>query len=58
LSISAPKVVGKKKVYPTPDSPEMPITAEALPERYNEKTQLTLDVKAGTNTKDWDLEKK
>jgi hypothetical protein len=58
VSISAPKVVGKKKIYPTPNSPEMPITKEALPERYNEQTELTLDVKRGKNEKDWDLKGK
>src|SRR4051794_2441013 len=37
VSLSAPKVVGHKKVYATPNSPEMPVTAEAIPARYNEK---------------------
>jgi hypothetical protein len=55
VSISAPKVVGKKKIYPTADSPEMPVTREALPARYNEQTELTLDVTAGTISKDWEL---
>jgi len=55
VSISVPKVIGKKKIYPTPESPEMPITKEALPERYNEKTELTLEVKSGANPKDWEL---
>ena len=58
LSISAAKVVGKKKIYPTPESPEMPITAEALPPRYNERNELTYDVKPGQNEKDWDLKGK
>jgi hypothetical protein len=58
VSISAPKVVGQKKVYNTPNSPVMPVTAEALPARYNEKTELTLDVKPGRNTKDWALDGK
>ena len=58
VSISAPKVVGKKKIYPTPQSPEMPITKEALPARYNDQTELRLDVKPGANQKDWDLQSK
>jgi hypothetical protein len=58
VSISAPKVVGKKKIYPTPQSPEMPITKEAVPARYNEQTELQLDVKPGANQKDWDLHSK
>ena len=40
---------------PTPNSPEMDVTEEGLPARYNEKTELTLEVKAGTNRKDWPL---
>jgi hypothetical protein len=57
VSISAPKVVGKKKIYNTPNSPVMPITVEAIPARYNEKTELTLEVKGATQ-KDWDLQGK
>jgi hypothetical protein len=55
VSISMPKVVGTKKIYDTPDSPVMPITVEALPARYNEETELKIDVKSGTNTQDFHL---
>lgn len=58
VSISAPKVVGQKPIYDTPNSPVMPITVEALPERYNEKTELRLDVKTGKNQQDYDLKSK
>jgi len=58
VSISAPKVVGQKKVYDAPDSPVRPLTAESLPERYNEKSELKLEVKSGRNPKDWALESK
>lgn len=58
VSISAPKVVGKKPIYNTPNSPEMPITVEALPARYNEKTELRLDVKPGKIEKHYDLQSK
>jgi hypothetical protein len=58
VSISAPKVIGEKKIYNTPNSPVMPITKEALPEKYNEKTELTFEVKPGANPKDWDLPSK
>ena len=58
VTISAPKAIGKKKLYATPDSPEGTLYAEALPERYNEKTELTLDVKSGSNDKDWELKGK
>jgi hypothetical protein len=57
VTISGSKVVGKKKVYDTKDSPEMPITQEMLPAKYNAKSELTLEVKRGTNEKNWDLTK-
>ena len=38
------RVVGTKKIYDTDDSPLMPITEEALPARYNEQTELRLDM--------------
>jgi hypothetical protein len=58
VSISAAKVVGMKKLYPRPDSPEAPITAEALPARYNSDSKLMLEVKPGSNPKDWELDEK
>ncbi len=57
VSISASKVIGTKKLYDTPDSPVRQITAEALPAKYNEKTELRYEVKAGPNVKDFDLAK-
>jgi hypothetical protein len=53
--ISMPKVVGTKKIYDTPDSPEMPITKEALPERFNTKTELQIEPTAGTMHQDFEL---
>jgi hypothetical protein len=57
--INGTKVVGKKKVYNTPDSPVMPVTQELLPAKYsdNGKTELTFDVKPGQNEKNWELTK-
>lgn len=57
VSISGLKVVGKKKAYDTPGSPENTITAELLPAKYNTKTELTLDVTVGANQKNWELAK-
>ncbi len=57
VSISASKVVGKKKAYDTPDSPEIPITEPLVPAKYNQTTELRYDVKAGTQTKDFQLAK-
>jgi hypothetical protein len=58
VAINAPKIVGYKKLYPTPDSETRPLTKEALPAKYNEQTELQLDVKPGPNAKDWDLKSK
>lgn len=42
VTISAPKVVGMKKLYNTEHSLERPVTAESLPPRYNAKSELTI----------------
>jgi hypothetical protein len=55
VQISAPKVMGKRKEHNGPDAPLVEITAESLPPRYNSKTELSLDVHAGSNTKDWSV---
>jgi hypothetical protein len=47
VSISSPKVVGKKKMYDTPESPVIDLTDEILPKRYNANSELKLTVKAG-----------
>lgn len=58
VQVRVPKVVGKKKLYNTPDSPVQDILEEALPGRYNDKTELQYEVKPGKNEKDWDLKSK
>lgn len=58
VSITVPIVVGKKKLYNTPESPEGNLYAESLPDKYNSKTELELEVKSGRNTKDWNLDAK
>lgn len=58
VEIRASKVVGQKKVYDTPDSPVQPILEEVLPAKYNERTELTLEVQPGTTVKDFDLSTK
>jgi len=47
VSITSPKVVGKKKMYDTADSPVIDITEESLPRRYNAQSELKLSVKLG-----------
>lgn len=58
VRISAVKVVGKEKAYETPDSPEIEITEELLPKKYNEATELKLDVSAPKTTHDFKLDAK
>jgi hypothetical protein len=47
ISITSPKVIGKKKMYDTPDSPVYDVTEESLPKRYNAQSELKLTVTAG-----------
>jgi hypothetical protein len=58
IAIRVPKVVGKRKLYNTPDSPEQPLMAETLPPEYNDRTTLTLEVKPGANEHNFDLQTK
>ena len=58
VEVRIPKVVGKKKLYDTPDSLEQEIMEEVLPEKYNEVTELRAEIKKGINTKDFDLKTK
>jgi len=57
VSITAVKIVGKKKAYDAPDSPEIPITESLIPARYNHASELRYGVKGGTQTKDFELPK-
>jgi len=48
VECSAPKVVGRQKMYNTADSPEVDVVGELLPERYNVRSELTYEVHPGT----------
>ena len=58
VQIRVSKVVGKKKIYDTPDSPVREVWAEVLPAKYNDNTQLKLDVKRGDNQQEYKLTSK
>jgi hypothetical protein len=47
VEISAPKVVGKRKAYDTPDSPMVDIVKELIPARYNVNSDLRVTIKKG-----------
>ena len=55
VEIRVPKVLGEKKLYNTPDSPMKQILAESLPPKYNDQTELKLDVQPGENRRDFQL---
>src|SRR6185436_17969686 len=48
----------EEKLYNTADSPVQPIMKETLPAKYNDDSELQLDVKAGQNSKDFELSTK
>jgi hypothetical protein len=58
VEISAPKVVGQRKMYDTPDSPVVDDVVELLPPRYNTQSELKMTVQAGSQTKQFDLKSK
>jgi hypothetical protein len=58
VEIRVPKVVGKKKLYDTPDSPEQEIMEEVLPEKYNEASELRFTGVKGKNEKNFELSTK
>ena len=56
VEIRVPRVVGKKKLYETADSPVQDIMQEVLPEKFNEKSVLRFTPQESMNEKNWDLE--
>jgi hypothetical protein len=58
VQIRVSKIVGKKKIYDTRDSPVREVWAEVLPAKYNDNTQLKLDVKRGENQQEYNLTSK
>jgi hypothetical protein len=55
VEIRVPKVIGERKLYDAPNSPMKSILAESLPARYNDASELTLDVQPGENREDFAL---
>ena len=58
VSIRIPKVVGKRKLYDRPDSPVQPIMEESLPPKYNDQTELVIEVRPGEMECNFDLSSK
>jgi hypothetical protein len=55
VTISANEVVGKQKLYDTPDSPVIDTVRQIIPARYNTKSELTADLVEGPNEVNFDL---
>jgi hypothetical protein len=55
VEISAPKVVGKRKAYDTPDSPTVDVVEERIPDRYNTRSELKVTIKKGSQKEKFDL---
>jgi hypothetical protein len=49
VTITAQKVVGKKKAYDAPNSPVIDLTEEMLPKRYNAQSEIKATVAAGSS---------
>jgi hypothetical protein len=58
VEITANKVVGKRKAYDSPESPVVDEVVELIPQRYNVNSELTADVKEGSQTVRYDLKSK
>jgi hypothetical protein len=56
VEIYAPKVVGKRRMMP--ESPEVDIIEELIPERYNAKSELKMTVEKGAQSKKFELKSK
>jgi hypothetical protein len=55
VEVTARQVVGRETVTAYGVTQDADRTAEAVPERYNTRSELTADVRPGTNRFDFDL---
>jgi hypothetical protein len=55
VEVTSPKVVGKLKMYDTPDSPTVDRIEEAIPPKYNVSSELKMTVPKGKTEKQFDL---
>jgi hypothetical protein len=55
VQIRVPEVVGQKKLYDTDESKVRNVYRETLPKKFNDQTELVLEVRSGKNPKDWEL---
>ncbi len=58
VQVRVPKPINKPKPKQKGYQTEGETIMESLPPKYNDATELTLDVKQGSNEKNWDLKTK
>ena len=58
VEIHYPKVVGKRKLYDTPDSPTVDRTEEQIPPNYNSQSQLTESITKKSSEINFELHSK
>jgi hypothetical protein len=58
VEISANRVIGKRKMYDTPDSPTVDEVEELVPPRFNVQSQLKIVVKGGSQTENFEVQSK
>jgi len=58
VEIRIPKVIGEKKLYDTPDSPVQPVMNETLPPKYNDESELEIEVELGMDEQNFDCKTK
>jgi hypothetical protein len=55
IEIRVPKAVGEEKLYDVENSRVRRLMAETLPAKYNDQTELRLEVKPGENLQNFEL---
>jgi hypothetical protein len=59
VQINANEVVGRQPAYEgVPNSPMIDVVKEKIPVRYNDKSELSLEVKRGSQSVKYELKKK
>ncbi len=58
VTIRANKVVGKTKMYDTPDSPTVDKVVELIDAQFNDTSTLKMTVTPGQQKKDWEVKKR
>lgn len=58
VEIRVPRIIGKVKVYETANSPMKNVMEESLPPKYNDQTELQVEIKPGENLHDFNLKRK